>query len=291
MSPPAPWKAELALASVCLIWGSTFVLVKEALQDVSTLLFLTLRFSVAAAALTLLFRGRAAHAPPGSWRGGVITGACLFSGYFVQTLGLRYTTPGKSGFITGLYVVLVPVFAAAVYRKLPQPSEVAGVTLATLGVALLSFDANSPMNRGDVLTLGCAVLYAFHILLLGRYSPVMPVERLAVLQIATGAAIGLVTFWWVETPYLRATPRVWLALAVTSLLATALAFTVQTWAQRYTTATRTALVFALEPVFALLASYVWIREVFLPRALFGAVLILAAILVVEWKPFAARAGT
>ncbi|MGH9628360.1 MAG: DMT family transporter, partial [Bryobacteraceae bacterium] len=262
-SGPARWQADLSLAGVALIWGSTFVLVKSALDDISTLLFLALRFGIASAILLAVFLWRRA---PGArslgWKGGILTGCFLLAGYVLQTVGLRYTTAAKSGFITGLYIVLVPLLAAAVFKRVPEVSEAAGAAIATAGLALMTLEGPSlQMGAGDLLTLGCAAAFAVHILLLGHYSQRIPYEWLSLLQIATCAAAAFGLFWWVEDSYARWTPRVLAALGVTSVLGTALAFAVQTWAQRYTSPTRTALIFALEPVFAWLTSFLLVNEV------------------------------
>jgi Predicted permease, DMT superfamily len=144
------------------------------------------------------------------------------------------------------------------------------------------------VNSGDLLTAGCAVLFAFHILMLGRYSKVIDYEWLTLAQLCTCAALGAATFWWAEPWYVTWNREVLVAVAVTSLLATALAFSVQTWAQGRTTPTRTALLLALEPVFALLTSYIVTNEVMSARAMAGAACILAGILLVEMKPAAGR---
>ena len=144
--------------------------------------------------------------------------------------------------------------------------------------------ANLRMELGDLLTLGCAATYAVHILVIGHLAPKLGFKGLALTQVATAAVLDLATFWWVETPRVRWTPGLLAAVAVTGLLATAFAFAVQTWAQRHTTPTRTAIIFALEPVFAWLTSFVVAGEVLSGRAAAGAVLILAGILLVELKP-------
>ncbi len=288
------WKADLALTGVCLIWGATFVLVKEALNAVSTMLFLTLRFALAAIALWFVFRGRGSHFPRNRKRElaiGALVGFCLFSGYVLQTMGLRYTTAAKAGFITGFYIVLVPLFNAILRRRMPQLSEAAGVIASAVGMAMMTLNSFSlSIGVGDLLVLGCTVAYAAHILVLGHFSGTMSYETLAVNQIATGAVIGALTFWWVETPRFALTTGVVAALGVTSLLATALAFSIQSWAQQFTTPTRTALIFALEPVFAWITSFLVAGETLTARATFGAVLILAGILLVELKPFRLSTG-
>jgi len=215
----------------------------------------------------------------------VIAGTCLFSGYLLQTFGLKYTTASKTGFITGLYIPLVPLFSGIIYKKVPQWSEILGITAALSGMALMSIQKDIfDISRGDLLVAGCAVAYAFHILVLGRFAGASSLGVLTVTQIATGALIGAGTFWWVEPVRIQWTPSVWIALAFTSLLATALAFSVQTWAQRYSSPTRTALIFSLEPVFAWATSYLVAGEVLSTRGTIGACLILAGIVMVEIKP-------
>jgi drug/metabolite transporter (DMT)-like permease len=279
-----PRLAEIALAFVCLIWGCTFVLVKNALNDVSPALFLAFRFSIAAILLLGVYAVRRKSGKV-VWFGGIATGLLLFVGYLLQTMGLRFTTPAKSGFLTGLYIVLVPLLTAVVYRRLPGISEWIGVLLATVGMGLMTLTTTRlEIGGGDLLTVACAVAFAFHILMLGHFSKRMPTEWLTLLQIGSCAVFAVAACGFVETPFIRWTPRVIVALAVTACLATTVAFLLQTWGQRYTTPTRAALIFSLEPVFAWLTSYVFEHEVLTGQVLSGAGCILAGILLVELKP-------
>ena len=181
--------AELALAANTVIWGATFVLVKAALRDVSPMLFLALRFTLAAAALAVLFRRRLAAGF--DWRAalaGALVGTFLFAGFLLQTLGLRLTTPPKSAFLTGLTSVLVPFVAALVYRNRPQVSELLGVLVATAGLGLMTLEGViTAINPGDLLTLVCAIGFAAHIVTLGHFSEQMSFEILSVTQIAAAA--------------------------------------------------------------------------------------------------------
>jgi len=283
---PSSWLVDLSLVGVCLIWGATFILVKQALAGISTLLFLALRFTIATAVLTLIFRKQ--FRSPNlhmSLRAGLLAGLCLFTGYVLQTFGLKYTSASKTGFLTGLYIPLVPLFSAVIYKKIPQISELCGVGIAFAGMALMTIQTDlRDINKGDLLVAGCAVVYAFHILLLGHFAGTANLGVLIVTQIATGMGVGAATFWWAEPIRLAWTTQVWVALVVTSLFATALAFSVQTWAQRWSSPTRTALIFSMEPVFAWATSYVLAGEMLSRRATLGAVLILSGILVVELKP-------
>jgi drug/metabolite transporter (DMT)-like permease len=284
---PAGWKVDGSLVAVALVWGATFVLVKQALADVSTLLFLTLRFSVAAVVLALLFRKE--FRTPNAWTSllrGAFAGIFLFGGYVLQTAGLKFTTASKAGFITGLYVPLVPIIGGLIDRKLPELSELVGIAIACAGMFLLTVQKDIlDIGQGDLLVAGCAVAYSFHVVILGRFAPVSNLGLLTIAQISMGALLGAATFWWVEPVRIAWSAPVWVALGVTSLLATALAFLIQTWAQRWTSPTRTALIFAIEPVFAWATSYLIAGEVLSRRAGMGAALILGGILTVELKPF------
>ena len=284
-------RAEAALVANTIIWGATFVVVKQALEDVSPVLFLALRFTLAALALLLLFRGSWSHPQNPRWSlmGGVAAGVLLFSGYAFQTIGLQFTTAPKSAFLTGLTSVITPMLAAVVFRTLPRAAEVGGVLVATGGMALMTLpDASLAINRGDLLTVVAAVCYAAHILTLSRYSSEASIELLSTAQIAVAALLAWALFHWMETPHIRWTASVWAAIVITGLFATAVAFTFQTWAQKYTTSTRTALIFMLEPVFAWITSYLLTGVSLSRRGAAGAALILGGILLVELKPLPAR---
>jgi drug/metabolite transporter (DMT)-like permease len=278
-------RAEAALAANTILWGATFVLVKAALRDVSPVLFLALRFSLATAALLVLFRG--AWRAPGAWksiRAGALAGVFLFSGFLFQTLGLRLTSAPKAAFITGLTSAMVPLLAACVYRIRPHFSEVVGVVVATAGLGLLTLEgAVSSVNAGDLLTFGCTIGFAAHVVTLGHFSGKMNFELLSVSQVAAAAGLSWALVWS-EPAHLVWRPAAVCGILITGLLCTALAFTVQAWAQRYTTSTRTAVIYMLEPVVAWVTSYILVGEGLAGRAAAGAALILSGVLLVELKP-------
>lgn len=282
--------AEAALASNTILWGATFVLVKTALRDVSPILFVALRFLVAATVLLLIFGMRAKR--QFTWRGaaaGALAGTFLFGRYLFQTLGLKLTTAPKSAFITGLASVMVPLLASLVYRIRPQISEWIGILLATVGLGLMTLEgAIGSMSRGDLLTFFCALAFAGHVLTLGRFSPQVDFELLSVVQVTTAGAWAFLLFRGVEQPHVEWRPAVVYAILVTGLFCTALAFSVQAWAQRYTTSTRTALLYMLEPVVAWVTSYVTVGEGLSGRGATGAALILGGVLMVELKPLGVR---
>jgi drug/metabolite transporter (DMT)-like permease len=282
--------AELALLFNVIVWGATFVLVKQALDDVSPMLFLAIRFSIAAAALLIVFRRPLCRAF--NWKAagaGALAGVCLYSGYLLQTVGLQWTSAPKSAFLTGLTSVLVPFLGALVYRSKPQLSEIAGLFVATAGLWLMTLPgAIGPIARGDLLTLLCAVGFAAHIVTLGHYSEEMRFEVLSVAQVGAAAVLALGSFWWAEAPRVVWRPAVIWSILISGFLSTAMAFTIQAWAMQYTSATRTALIFLLEPVVAWLTAFWLFNEGLSPRAGAGAALILLGVVLVELKPLRPR---
>ncbi|MHB8735795.1 MAG: DMT family transporter [Terriglobales bacterium] len=275
--------ADLLLVAVTAVWGLTFVMVKQALQDASPLVFNAVRMTLATGLLAAIYGHHLRQIERRVWIAGAMLGLLMATGYAFQTLGLSLTTPAKAGFITGLSVVLVPLFTAVGMRRNPRWSAWLGTAVATLGLYLLAFSGAvevGGINRGDVLVLACAVAFAGHIYALGHFSTAHAFQPLAVLQVGFA---GL--FTWLAVPvqpyYFHGSTRLWTALVVTAVLATALAFTVQAWAQQFVSATHAALLFTLEPVFACAASYVWEHERLHPRQAVGSVLILVAIVVTE----------
>ena len=267
-------RADLALLLMCFFWGSTFVLVKQALGDISTLLYLTLRFGAATLALVAL-GGR-----PG--RPGAVVGVFLFLGYVLQTHGLRFTTPSRSAFLTSLAVIMVPLGYSLIKRVWPDRAAGTGAVLALIGLLLLTNPLGSTsVNQGDLWTLGCALAFTIHILLVGHFSPRVRPLDLVTGQTLAATVLGALTFPWAETWYMRPSPTVWAAVAITGLLCTALAFFVQAWAQQSTSASHTALIFSTEPVFAWITSAILLGERLGLQASLGALLIMGGILFAE----------
>lgn len=282
-------KAHILLVLTTFVWGATFVMIKNALTQASPFFFNAIRMTVAAIALLLVFwkdlRGLSREAA----KLGILVGAFLWLGYEFQTTGLRLTTPSKSAFVTGFSVILVPVFLAIGFRRLPNRWTLGGVAAAFAGLYFMTIPAGNgsgfnlqSINRGDLLTLGCALSFALQIITIGRAMQRFRFEQIAVLE-----AIACAVLMWpsvaLETVYVTWSAQVITAILVTSLLCTAAAFTIQAWAQQFTPPTHTALIFVLEPVFAWLTSYVLLGEQLGMRATVGAFLILGGILLSELK--------
>jgi drug/metabolite transporter (DMT)-like permease len=278
-------KAEALLVTITFVWGSTFVIVKGALENASPLPFLAVRFALAGALLILVLRrgplDRKAILP------GAILGIFLFAGYVFQTWGLIYTTPSKSAFITGSSVIVVPLIMVLGGARLHAANFI-GASLGLAGIYLLVVPAGfGSVNRGDIFTLFGAVSFAIHIVLVGRYTKRFAFQHLVPIQIL---AVGL--FALAALPLDRARMLHWTwglaaAIVITAVFATGFAFSVQNWAQQYTPPAHTALIFALEPVFAALTSRIVMGERLGTKALVGAALVLLGMIVSELRGGAA----
>jgi drug/metabolite transporter (DMT)-like permease len=301
MSAKHTRSATLLLIVTAAIWGSTFVLVKDALRDASPLLFNLLRMIVATVVLAAIYHRDLRRLKRSYLAGGALVGLCLATGYSFQTAGLARTTPAKSAFITGLIVVIVPLLCAIpvlrpVTMHRPGIPAFSGAIMAFAGILLLTTPPHTPwvsllrsINPGDLLTLVCAAGFALHVVALAHVSPRLPLGALAVLQLAFCTLIMALALPVFERPRLDLSPRLVAALLITGVLATAVAFTVQSWAQQRLSATRTALILALEPVFAFLTSFLFYGERLSARASVGAFLILGGIAFTELLPAGAHA--
>jgi drug/metabolite transporter (DMT)-like permease len=277
--------ALLALVAVTAVWGLTFVQVKDAVQLYPLFAFLAVRFAIATAVLAPPARRPLRTLPRGGWIAGAGLGLLLAVGYALQTAGLERTTVSNAGFITGLYVVFTPLAAVALFRVRIGAIVWAGVALSTGGLALLSGGGGAD-GIGDLLVLAGSAVYSLQIALMERYAPRYdPVAFTFVEMLAAfvGFAAVAVALGQIELP--RGW-TVWGALLVTGVFASALGFLVQTWAQRRTSATRTALAFAMEPVWAASFGFWLAGDRLGTVAWVGAALIMAGIFVAE--PAAAR---
>jgi drug/metabolite transporter (DMT)-like permease len=241
--------ALLALIAVTAVWGITFVQVKDALALYPLFAFLTVRFLIAAVVLAVPAAGRLGGLGRRGWVAGASLGLLLALGYALQTAGLERTTVSSAGFITGLYVVFTPLLGFVLFRTRVGAAVWVGVALAVAGLALLSgVGAGDP--AGDLLVLAGSAAYSLQIALMERYAPrydPVAFTQAEMLAAFAGFAVVAVALGQVEVP--RGW-TVWGALLVTGVFASALAFLVQTWAQRRISASRTAIAFAMEPVFA-----------------------------------------
>jgi drug/metabolite transporter (DMT)-like permease len=280
---PSTLTADLALVGAAFLFGSTFLIMQDAVavDDVEVVPFLTLRFAFGLVVLLPLAvrRGRPA---PGLARAGLVAGGALVAGYVLQTVGLQHTTTSVSAFLTYLLVLFVPILSAVVARRPPTRATAVGVAVALVGLTLLLLGAGGAdgltLGRGEWLTLGCAVAFAAHIVLLADLAPRFDVVQLNAAQFAV--VIGILIVPAAVGGGYDFPLEVWLAAAYTGVIVTALAFGLQVWGQRRVSASRTALLLMLEPVFAAALGY-GAGERLGPLGAVGAVVILLAVVVSE----------
>lgn len=279
---PFPVRAHLAVLGAGLLFGSTFVPMQNAVDTSEPVPFLAVRFAVGALVLAP-FAARRRDQQPGMPAAAAWCGAALALGYILQTVGLQYTSTSVSAFITYLLVIFVPVLAFVVHRRLPAPATALGIVLATAGLFLLT-GRGASFGRGEVLTVGCAVAFAVHILLLNHFANRFDVLRLSAAQLAVVAAVLAgpgVVFGGYDLG-----PGAWFAAFYTGVAASAVALVLQLWGQRRVGPTRTSLLLTVEPVTAAVLGYVVGERLGRPGVA-GAVLILVGIAVSEWGALAA----
>ena len=289
--------ADLALACCSFIWGTTFVVIKDALADISVIAYLGVRFSLAAIIMAAIYWRTVRRLTLTEISAGAQIGAFMFGGYIFQIAGLKYTTPSKAAFITGMFVVFVPIILAVFGRRRIRLWLWLGAGAALAGLYFLTVPTEGfgALNRGDPIVFGCAIMFALHMIFIGRYVGQFSVAALSFLQVATTAVLSVMLL-----PIAAATrgehPRVsWTGYLVFAILLTAIGATVigmslQTWAQQYASPSHAAILVSLEPVFAALTSLVLGAEHLTGRFLIGAALIFVGIVVAELKGAAPAAS-
>ncbi|OIK15447.1 hypothetical protein BIV60_09870 [Bacillus sp. MUM 116] len=287
-----PIIADISLLLVTLVWGTTFVLVQNAIDLLAPFSFNGVRFLIAALLLFLCLvifdKKQLKLLNSKMLLSGVFIGFWLFLGYATQTIGLLYTTSSKAGFITGLSVVLVPLLSIFLAKQYPSRNAIFGVVTATSGLFFLTMTDVTGLNIGDGFVLVCAISFAMHIIMTGKFSSKYPTLLLTVIQITTVAILSILSSFifedWKKSldPDILLSKNVLIAIIITSVFATAAAFFIQTNFQKYTTATRVALIFAMEPVFAAIAGYFWAHDRLSISALFGCILIFAGMIIAEF---------
>ena len=270
------WAVTVALVAVAAVWGSTFVVVQGAIASYPVYSFLALRFAIACVAFVVLFPSTMRRFDRGTVLAGLIAGVFLTLGYVLQTLGLARTSPSKAAFITGMFVVITPFMQAVLLRRAPRWTAWLGVVCAVAGLWLLSGGAGmGGWNFGDTLVLGCAVAYSAHMIVLGSIGRVHDARPLTLIQLATCAIVCGIVGGATEHAGLPSSANVWIALLITGVAASAIAFAVQTYAQKHLSPTRTALILIMEPAFGGLFGWLLAHEVLGLRGWAGAGLILA----------------
>ncbi|MBM7561256.1 DMT family transporter [Fusibacter tunisiensis] len=273
--------SDLSLLFVAFVWGGGFVAVKDALNTVTPMVLMALRFVLATLVLYLFLFKWIGKISKSDLKHGSVVGLLLFLAFTAQTLGLQYTTASKQGFLTATYVVMVPFLFWAFYRKRPKLKVFAASFITLVGIGLIGLDGVTSLNIGDYLTLICALFFAAHIIAVEYFAKDMNVFKLAFLQIAVAAVLFVITALIVEPIPSQLPGRAWVAIVYLAVFSTFLCFTVQTVAQKYTASSHVSILLSLESVFAALLGVLLLNEVMTPIMIIGCGLIFAAILIIE----------
>jgi drug/metabolite transporter (DMT)-like permease len=267
-----------------MVWGLNFVVIKDAIADTGPMTYLLWRHIVAAIMLAAVMPRTALETRRRDWFYGAVLGFFLFVAFVTQTIGLQWTTPGKSGFITSIYIVMVPFLYWILARRSPGWTQVGGAVLATVGLGFLSFTGGLGMAKGDLLTLVGALGFAAQIAATGFFAHRTRPAVLALTQIVAAAALFVVVTPFVEHVTWDFGRQAWAAIVWTALSGTVFGFLVQAWAQKSTTSTRAAVILGLEGLFAAVFGLLFGMDVLSWRFVAGAALILAGVIVIEALP-------
>jgi drug/metabolite transporter (DMT)-like permease len=292
--PHSYWRANVLLMLTAAIWGFAFVAQRAGMEHVQPFTFNSIRFAIGGLILWPLIPYLDQHrvARVGNPRhalliGGLLAGTVLFAAATLQQMGIVYTTAGKAGFITGLYVVLVPILGLGISYR-PSATSWLGAILAAIGLYLLSVTGRFSINRGDLLVLAGAFLWATHILVLGHFSPRFPqrsdVTRLALIQFLTCAALSLVAAVLFETMTVTGIGRATLPILYAGVMSVGVGYTLQVFSQRHARPSHAAIILSLESVFAVMGGWLLLGEQLSWRGLLGCGLMLVGIVVSQVNP-------
>ena len=277
---------KLALLATAILWGTSFVVLKNTLDSIGTLWVLALRFTFSALIMLCVTFRSVRQASARCLKGGAWMGAALAAAYIVQTYGLVYTTPGKNAFLTSTYCVLTPFFSWVVYRRRPELSHLIAAVLCVAGIGFISLSEGfTDVNVGDLLTLFCGVFYSIHILLIERFSDSGDAATLSTIQFAVAAGICWIGALLFEKPPENVPAEAWLSIVYLTVMCTAVCFFLQAWGIRYTPVTTAAVIMTLEAVFGVLISILFYHEIVTAKIAIGFVLVFAAVLISELRPF------
>lgn len=277
-------RADLGLLLLTMIWGTSFSLVKTALQDVSPILFLAIRFWIGSLILIaiFLFQKRFFISRDVLVKG-TILGFVMFLGMGLQTVGLKYTTASKSGFITGLAVIFVPFIVIFVEKVFPKKMTMLGVLLATIGIYALTSPRGDAFNVGDLLTLACAFSFSFQIVFVEMFGKKCDTISLAIVMLTMTAVFSSVGALFLEKPEIAWTGRMIWPLLITATLSTALGFYYQLYWQPKTSATAAAVIYTMEPVFAAIFAMTFLGDRLTVLGWVGACLIIGGTILTELR--------
>lgn len=278
-------RADFLMLVVTMLWGSSYLFMKMGLDTIQEFNLVALRFGIAFLLAGAVFYKRLMHIHAKVVFQGFILGTLLFTLMAAVTIGLKYTTISNTGFLFSLSVVFVPLLLAVFFKVKTEMRVLFGIGIAIIGIALMTLTSGLAVNIGDALIIFGALVYALMIIVTDKLTKGSDPIALGILQLGFAGALGLVCTFLFETPQLPQTKESWIAVMALSVLCSAIGFIGQAFAQKYTTPTRTGLIFSLEPVFAALFAFIFVHETLNMNGYIGGALILAGVLAatIKWK--------
>lgn len=282
MADKKAFLGRLAIFATTIIWGTSFVILKNTLDSVGTLWVLAIRFTVSAALLALAANRMLKGMDKSVFRGSVLMGVCLAVAYIVQTYGLKYTTPGKNAFLTATYCVLVPFMAWGIYKRKPGAANIIAALMCISGIGFVSLgNLDGGINIGDLLTLCCGIFYGLQIIMMEQYAGKCDALSISTVQFAAAALVCWVGALLFEAPPHAVPMSAWVNIAYLSVMCTAVCFFLQAWGMKYTPSSTTAVIMTLESVFGTLISVIFYHEQITAKLVLGFVLIFFSVLISE----------
>jgi drug/metabolite transporter (DMT)-like permease len=275
--------ADLSLLLVAIIWGSGFVVTKNALDHVTPYYLLFFRFIAATIILSIVFFKKIKEASKQDIKAGIIIGLFLFAAFATQTVGLQYTEAGKQAFITATNVVMVPFIYWIISKKRPDKFDLAAAFLCLVGIGILSLNDDLTMGYGDILTLLCAVMFALHISSTGYFAKELDPYVITIVQFLVASILSLIFALLFEGTNIKLGSNTIFPILYLAIFSTMTAFLIQTVAQKYTSSTHAAIILSLEAVFGSTFSIIFLKEPLTIRFFIGCVAILMSVITSETK--------
>lgn len=272
-----------ALIATTLIWGTSFVVFKSALEDITPLWVLAIRFGGAALIMLLAAIPKLKELDKNYVIGGAVMGLCLAAAYTLQTYGLVYTTPGKNAFLTATYCILVPFLCWLMFKKKPDRYNVSAAVICLVGMGFVCLNDDLSVNLGDMLTVSCGLFFGLHIIATSHYVECRNVLLLTMLQFAVAGALCLVFAMLFEPRPANIPGSSWVSIAYLTVVCTGVCFFLQTVGQKYTPPSAVAVIMTLESVFGTALSIIMGQENITVKIAFGFCLIFVAIFISETK--------
>lgn len=274
-----PLKADLMILFITICWGSSYLFMKMGLDSLGEFNLIALRFGLAFILAGVIFLPRLRQVNVKTIQYAMLLGFILFIMFTALTFGLKTTTTSNAGFLVSLTVVFVPLLHTFLFRKKIENKVVVSIVLALTGIALLTIKLPFTFKIGDLFCIAAALCYALHINMVSTAAQKVDTLSLGILQLGFTGLYAFVSSLLFEAPVWPSTTNSWMAVLVLSVVCTAVGFIVQTIAQKYTTATRTGLVFSLEPVFAALVGFWFAHEVLNSNQYLGAALVFLSVVI------------